>query len=536
MRAKIEAAREICIAPEWSKNMTITTVQARQRFKILPELLKEAVFSVQTSEIINQAVEQNHIPNEKIAGIAEAVGLVLLGFIHPEETQKEIQDRTGIDAATAKIITDSLQSKIFSFVKNEIVGVYNPIPANIESNAAKPKIISTSGVVPVAMDPQKASGEIQNKPFILSSTHQTAGPVGGDDRQGPHSSFGPTQRSSISSVPDFHIQTKYSQAKIFPTTEAKDIEQKIITQAQKQTPATSNKATSIPLPTERSEARVIMPVSGPKPEIAKPQTDPAASPLSPISQTPISGPSKIIDQVQKLEKFGGELVEILNRRKGIEDKKLGIDKPATSVPSPIQPQVEIIPIMPNSRPLETTPPLKDFSFQPPQPPAIPKQPAAAPVIIHQENQPAPIRASGSFKLQTLGQKSGDMITSSNRQTLPPIQKNFGSDIPSQEKPSGGWFRSLFGQKESNEKPATIVSFREEEQLKQETRRTLPPSPPLMKTVSLTNQVAPKITSRPPMPKAPVAPKAAGADIVLKTSAMPTEKIIDLQTMKIKEIN
>ncbi|MFA6354611.1 MAG: hypothetical protein WCX12_02940 [Candidatus Paceibacterota bacterium] len=515
--------------------MNITTTQARQRFKILPELLKEAVFSVQTSEIINQATEQNRVPPEKIGGVAEAVGLVLLGFIHPEEIQKEIQDRAGIDAPTAKAITDLVQSKIFSFVKNEIVEVYNPTPANIEPNAAKPKIISTSGVVPVAMEPQKTSGEIQNKPFILSSTHQTAGPVGGDDRQGPHSSFGPTQRSSISSVPDFHIQTRYSQAKIFPTTEAKDIEQKI-TQAQEQTPATSNKATSMPLPTERSEARVIMPVSGPKLEIAKPQTDPVVSPLSPIFQTPISGPSKIIDQVQKLEKFGGELVEILNRRKGIEDKKLGIDKPATSVPSPIQPQVEITPIIPNSRPLKTTPPLKDFSFQPPQPPAIPKQPAAAPVIIHQENQPAPIRASGSFKLQTLGQKSGDMIASSNKQTLPPIQKNFGDNIPSQGKPSGGWFRSLFGQKESNEKPATIVSFREEEQLKQETRRTLPPSPPLMKTVSLTNQMAPKITSRPPMPKAPVAPKAAGADIVLKTSATPTEKIIDLQTMKIKEVN
>ncbi len=509
------------------------------RLEKLPESLESAVNSPSNCEVVKQICRSNHLNDaEKILIVEQITTLVLLGFLTPDEVGGEISREIFIDNVTAKVIADEIKKKVFEPLIDDLKKNYRPI-----DDGSKPKIISTSEAATVTTESPKPGGEIQTRPFILSSTHQTAGPIGGDDKQGPHSSFGPPQRSSVSSVPDFHIQTRYSQAKIVPTTPAKDIELKVVlgsepktTQIQEQAPITQSKMTSAPLPTERSEAKVIMPVSGPKLEMSKPQPELTTFSPPPVSQAPISGPSKIIDQVQKLEKFGGELVEILNRRKEIEDKKLGIEKSPASIPAPVQPQTKTIPITPSGRPAETIPAPRDFSFQPPQPPTTSRQPIAAPVIIHQENQPAPIRASGSFKLQTLGQKSGDMIASSNKQTLPPIQKNFGGDIPSQGKPSGGWFRSLFGQKESNGKPATIVSFREGKQLKQETRRTLPPSPPLMRTVSLTNQVAPKIAPRPPMPKAPVAPKAAGADIVLKTSSTPLEKIIDLQTMKIKEIN
>ncbi len=107
---------------------TITTQQARQRFRVLPNDLQDVIFSVQTAEIIRRTAEENHLTTDKIPPVAESVGLVFLGFIHPEDLIKEIQDRLGIAQQAAAAIANSLNSKLFQPIKTTIEKIYAPAP------------------------------------------------------------------------------------------------------------------------------------------------------------------------------------------------------------------------------------------------------------------------------------------------------------------------------------------------------------------------------------------------------------------------
>src|SRR3989344_7425300 len=108
--------------------VNVTIQQSRKRFQALPKTLQEALFSVQTSEIVNRVAEQNSVTGAKVSGIAEATGLVILGFIHPEEVAVEIRERSGLDPQTAQVISASLNARIFSSLQKEIDLAYAPLP------------------------------------------------------------------------------------------------------------------------------------------------------------------------------------------------------------------------------------------------------------------------------------------------------------------------------------------------------------------------------------------------------------------------
>jgi hypothetical protein len=104
----------------------ITTEQARTRFTSISPSLQDAVFSVQTAEIIGAVMKQNNVSEEKSAGIAEVVGLVFLGFMHPEELAQEIASRTGIPLPVAKAVSDSLANRIFNALRSDLDKTYAP--------------------------------------------------------------------------------------------------------------------------------------------------------------------------------------------------------------------------------------------------------------------------------------------------------------------------------------------------------------------------------------------------------------------------
>jgi hypothetical protein len=105
---------------------TVTIQQAQKRFMSLPPTLQDAIFSVQTAETIQRVSKQNHIPAEKVPLIAEATGLALLGFIHPEELAGEIRDRSGLNQGVSDELARALSSRIFDPLKDTIATVYAP--------------------------------------------------------------------------------------------------------------------------------------------------------------------------------------------------------------------------------------------------------------------------------------------------------------------------------------------------------------------------------------------------------------------------
>ena len=123
---------------------TFTIQQSRQRFKNLPSTLQNALFSVQTAEAVEKIAQVNHIPKEKSVFIAEAVGLVLLGFIHLEEFPREISERANLAPEVAKVLAQSFEGRIFAPLKNDIEKAYAPAP---EAPAPLPPSVSSSSQI-----------------------------------------------------------------------------------------------------------------------------------------------------------------------------------------------------------------------------------------------------------------------------------------------------------------------------------------------------------------------------------------------------
>lgn len=155
----------------------VSIPQARTRLKTLPENLQDVFFSAQTAEIISRVGEQNHLPEEKVKRVAEAVGVVLLGFIHVEELAKEIQDRAQVTPELAKTLAASVENRILNSVRTDLEKAYAPVPAEPEKLEEIKKPASPPAPVGGPPTPPKPAGVVP-KPFIdLSSLSKIAAPA-----------------------------------------------------------------------------------------------------------------------------------------------------------------------------------------------------------------------------------------------------------------------------------------------------------------------------------------------------------------------
>ncbi|MEK9180475.1 MAG: hypothetical protein AAB897_03625 [Patescibacteria group bacterium] len=130
----------------------ITTQQARARFTTIPQILQNEVFSVQNAEVIEQISKQNNLPDEKIGEVAEVVGFALLGFIHPEDVAKEVEERAEIPPALATAISEAINKKIFASLRNQLDEIYAPAPHDHELEE-KPPVFVEEIRPPVATAP-----------------------------------------------------------------------------------------------------------------------------------------------------------------------------------------------------------------------------------------------------------------------------------------------------------------------------------------------------------------------------------------------
>ncbi|RME58658.1 hypothetical protein D6779_06055 [Candidatus Parcubacteria bacterium] len=152
-----------------------TTQQARKRFLTLPKFLQDLIFSPQIAETISRIAEQHHIPSEKVPAIASATGLVLLGFLHPEEAAHLITQESSIDPKTAESIANSLENRIFQGIRDELDKVYAPLPHPHEEETQEPE----KKTPPPTLPPKKAIAAQPAPPSAPpqpTSSHKSAPP------------------------------------------------------------------------------------------------------------------------------------------------------------------------------------------------------------------------------------------------------------------------------------------------------------------------------------------------------------------------
>jgi hypothetical protein len=152
-------------------NISIT--QSRQRFQKISAPLQDAIFSIQTAEIIQQVCQKNNISDDKVPAIGKITGLVLLGFMHPEDMADALSGQMGVSSQVAKAIVGDLTPRLFTPLKTDLDKAYAPLPH--EGDVVVPKIMQEIKPPTVAqLVPTKPATPAAPAPKIISQTFDAA--------------------------------------------------------------------------------------------------------------------------------------------------------------------------------------------------------------------------------------------------------------------------------------------------------------------------------------------------------------------------
>lgn len=105
----------------------ISKHQANQRYDTLPEILKDALFSLSNAEEVSRICQLNHLPPEIASMVAMLVGQVILGFIHPDDLVNEIRSNIDINPQIADSVVKEIDRKIFTPIRNDLLKIYKPL-------------------------------------------------------------------------------------------------------------------------------------------------------------------------------------------------------------------------------------------------------------------------------------------------------------------------------------------------------------------------------------------------------------------------
>lgn len=93
-------------------------------FKVLPDELKDAIFSEDTANNISSICQRHEIEDEKVSKIAELVGNSLMGLLPPDEFQNSLEKEVNIDPEKAKKISQEVNRFILYPVKESLTSLY----------------------------------------------------------------------------------------------------------------------------------------------------------------------------------------------------------------------------------------------------------------------------------------------------------------------------------------------------------------------------------------------------------------------------
>lgn len=117
-----------------------TPQQLREIYLKLPEDVKEAMFSVDTAEIIRNIGEKHKLMIDKIGELADETGLVMLGLAHPSEFISHLADRLGVEKEKAKEIAEETNSKVFFPIRENLKKIHGVEEAAPEGGEPRPEI------------------------------------------------------------------------------------------------------------------------------------------------------------------------------------------------------------------------------------------------------------------------------------------------------------------------------------------------------------------------------------------------------------
>ncbi|MCR4283995.1 MAG: hypothetical protein NUV64_01585 [Parcubacteria group bacterium] len=95
------------------------------KYKDLPGDVREAIFSVDSTEIIQDISKKNNLTIDKMSELADEIGLLMIGVTEPKDFMPNISRRLGVDKKTAHDITAEVNDRIFSKIRESLKRIHN---------------------------------------------------------------------------------------------------------------------------------------------------------------------------------------------------------------------------------------------------------------------------------------------------------------------------------------------------------------------------------------------------------------------------
>ncbi|MBI2595012.1 MAG: hypothetical protein HYW38_02005, partial [Candidatus Colwellbacteria bacterium] len=164
--------------------------QRLERYDAVPQSLRDALNSEVIDETLQTISEAHHLGEERTFKMVKIYGLIVLGFIHPQDLEKELASELAIDKRLANEIAYELQIKILNPLMSEINTAFNynltGVPPTTPTSTTQP--VQPEIMRPTFAPPQREVGSTKNeegigeRPFIL---HEEQGPPAGGERMRP---------------------------------------------------------------------------------------------------------------------------------------------------------------------------------------------------------------------------------------------------------------------------------------------------------------------------------------------------------------
>jgi hypothetical protein len=90
-----------------------TKEQLEQQFATAPEMIRDALFSDETSNAVKKISDRHGLHVDQMGDLADEMGVVMLGLEPAKDFVKNIQDRLRLSASEAEQISMEVSKEVF---------------------------------------------------------------------------------------------------------------------------------------------------------------------------------------------------------------------------------------------------------------------------------------------------------------------------------------------------------------------------------------------------------------------------------------
>lgn len=104
--------------------MDYSREQLKNMYQALPQDIKEALYEINTAQAIQTVSNSFGLHIDQMGELAHAIGLVMLGALHPKDFSGYLQRNVGVNESTALAMTKEVNATVFNTIRASLKKIH----------------------------------------------------------------------------------------------------------------------------------------------------------------------------------------------------------------------------------------------------------------------------------------------------------------------------------------------------------------------------------------------------------------------------